>query len=66
MNIVRFLDLSRETRREILDDPEVDPSDRDRSLRDVERSNVLFGGRRAVMLALLPAARAKGSMRRGA
>ena len=54
MNIVRFLDLSRETRREILDDPEVDPSDRDRSLRDVERSNVLFGGRRAVMLALRP------------
>jgi SAM-dependent methyltransferase len=52
--IVSFLDLSRETRREILDDPSVDPSDRERSLRDVERSNVLFGGRRAVMLALRP------------
>ena len=49
-----FLDLSRETRREILDDPAVDPTDRERSLRDVERSNVLFGGRRAVMLALRP------------
>jgi SAM-dependent methyltransferase len=39
---------------EILDDPGVDPDDRDRSLRDVERSNVLFGGRRAVMLSLRP------------
>ncbi|MFL5614144.1 MAG: methyltransferase domain-containing protein [Gemmatimonadaceae bacterium] len=39
---------------EILDDPAVDPSDRERSLRDVERSNVLFGGRRAVMLSLRP------------
>src|SRR5690242_11287832 len=52
--MVSFLDLSRETRREILDDPSVDPVDRERSLRDVERSNVLFGGRRAVMLALRP------------
>ena len=51
---VSFLDLSRETRREILDDPAVDPVERERSLRDVERSNVLFGGRRAVMLALRP------------
>jgi SAM-dependent methyltransferase len=39
---------------EILDDPAVDPSDREHSLRDVERSNVLFGGRRAVMLSLRP------------
>ena len=53
-HIVSFLDLSRETRREILDDPAIDPVDRERSLRDVERSNVLFGGRRAVMLALRP------------
>lgn len=39
---------------EILDDPDVDPTLRERSHRDVERSNVLFGGRRAVMLALRP------------
>src|SRR5689334_12133762 len=52
--MVSFLDVSRETRREILDDPAIDPADRERSLRDVERSNVLFGGRRAVMLALRP------------
>lgn len=39
---------------EILDDPAVEPSDREHSLRDVERSNVLFGGRRAVMLSLRP------------
>lgn len=45
---------ARETKLEILDDPDVDPEERERSLRDVERSNVLFGGRRAVMLALRP------------
>jgi SAM-dependent methyltransferase len=39
---------------EILDDPNVDPASRERSHRDVERSNVLFGGRRAVMLELRP------------
>lgn len=39
---------------EILDDRDVDPALRERSHRDVERSNVLFGGRRAVMLALRP------------
>ena len=39
---------------EILDSPSVDPSLRERSHRDVERSNVLLGGRRAVMLALRP------------
>ena len=49
-----FLHLSRETRLEILDDPAIDPVARERSLLDVERSNVLFGGRRAVMLALRP------------
>ena len=49
-----FTDLARDGRREILDNPAVDPADRERSLRDVERSNVLFGGRRAVMLALRP------------
>lgn len=45
---------ARETRPEILDDPRVDPIDRARSLSDIERSNLLFGGRRAVMLALRP------------
>jgi len=44
----------REQTLEILDDPQVDPGLRERSHRDVERSNVLFGGRRAVMLALRP------------
>lgn len=44
----------RQIRIEILDDPSVDPSLRERSHRDVELSNVLFGGRRAVMLALRP------------
>jgi SAM-dependent methyltransferase len=44
----------RTTALEILDDPDVDPTLRERSHRDVERSNVLFGGRRAVMLALRP------------
>jgi len=48
------MSLSRDSRPEILDDPTVDPADRARSLRDVERSNLLFGGRRAVMLALRP------------
>jgi len=51
---VAFLAPERERRFEILDDPAVHPEDRARSLRDVERSNVLFGGRRAVMLALRP------------
>jgi SAM-dependent methyltransferase len=40
--------------REILDNPDVDPAVRERSHRDVERANVLFGGRRAVVLALRP------------
>ena len=44
----------RTTALEILDDPDVDPALRERSHRDVERSNVLLGGRRAVMLALRP------------
>src|SRR5579864_785173 len=44
----------RTTALEILDDPHVDPALRERSHRDVERSNVLLGGRRAVMLALRP------------
>lgn len=45
---------ARERSAEILDDPSVDPVARARSLGDVERSNVLFGGRRAAMLALRP------------
>jgi SAM-dependent methyltransferase len=39
---------------EILDNPGIDPALRQRSHQDVERSNILFGGRRAVMLALRP------------
>ena len=49
-----FLAPERERRIEILDDPSVDPKDRARSVRDIERSNILFGGRRAAMLALRP------------
>jgi ubiquinone/menaquinone biosynthesis C-methylase UbiE len=37
---------------EILDDPSIPPALRERSLRDVRRSNVVFGGRRAVLAAL--------------
>ncbi len=37
---------------ELLDEPGVDPAVRLRSLHDVARSNVLFGGRRAVLLAV--------------
>jgi len=44
----------RQTGIEILDDPNVDPALRERSHRDIELSNVLFGGQRAVMLALRP------------
>lgn len=39
---------------EILDRRDVDPAERERSHRDIERSNVLFGGRRAVIRALRP------------
>jgi SAM-dependent methyltransferase len=46
--------FSRRHASEILDDPEVDPAIRVRSHRDVERSNLLLGGRRAAMLALRP------------
>jgi SAM-dependent methyltransferase len=42
----------RTSHREILDDPAVPTSLRERSLRDVRRSNVLFGGRRAVLAVL--------------
>lgn len=39
---------------EILDRKDVDPAERERSHRDIERSNLLFGGRRAVMRVLRP------------
>lgn len=37
---------------ELIDDPEIDPAIITRSLRDVARSNTLFGGRSAVLRAL--------------
>jgi SAM-dependent methyltransferase len=40
--------------REILDGTDVDPRDRERSHRDIERANLLFGGRRAAIRALRP------------
>jgi SAM-dependent methyltransferase len=43
---------SRARHREILDDPFIPHALRERSLRDVRRSNVLFGGRRAVLAVL--------------
>ena len=43
---------------EIIDDPGLDAATIVRSLRDVARSNALFGGRRAVLLALEPTFRA--------
>lgn len=43
---------SRHRGREVLDDPAVPPALRERSLRDVRRSNVVFGGRRAVLAVL--------------
>ena len=39
---------------EILDRKDIDPTERERSHRDIECSNLLFGGRRAVMHALNP------------
>jgi SAM-dependent methyltransferase len=39
---------------EILDGRDIDAVDRERSHRDIERSNLLFGGRRAVMRVLRP------------
>lgn len=39
---------------ELLDDPQVDPALATRSLRDVARSNRLFGGQRAVLNTLAP------------
>jgi SAM-dependent methyltransferase len=50
---------------ELLDDPAVAPAVAERSLRDVARSNVLFGGRRAVLRALgalFPALGARGTL----
>lgn len=39
---------------ELLDDPSVAEAERVRSHRDIVRSNVVFGGRRAVLAAILP------------
>jgi len=50
---------------EILDDPATDPAVRERSLHDVRRSNVLLGGRRAVLAEvarLLPSLGAGGTL----
>ena len=41
---------TRQRGREILDDPGIDPVLAERSLRDVARSNALFGGTRAVLV----------------
>jgi SAM-dependent methyltransferase len=44
--------LARRRGQEILDDADVDAETRLRSIGDVTRSNVLFGGRRAVLIAI--------------
>ena len=48
--------LSQTRRRgvEILDDPDVDPAVMKRAMRDVERANIVFGGRRAAIAELTP------------
>jgi hypothetical protein len=47
---------------ELLDDPAVDPRVMQRSMRDVERANAIFGGRRAAVRAAMPAlAQLRGS-----
>jgi SAM-dependent methyltransferase len=46
---------------EVLDDPGTDPALRERSLRDVRRSNIVLGGRRAVLSELARALPALGA-----
>jgi 2-polyprenyl-3-methyl-5-hydroxy-6-metoxy-1,4-benzoquinol methylase len=46
---------------EILDDPSVDPRVMQRSMRDVERANTMFGGTRAALAAMIPALRSVGT-----
>ena len=60
-----FLTPARRRGIEILDDPGVDPDLMRRSMRDVERANALFGGRRAAIAELqlvLPSAGPRVSM----
>lgn len=60
-----FLTPARRRGIEILDDPGVDPDLMRRSMRDVERANALFGGRRAAIAELelvLPAVGPRASM----
>jgi len=52
---VNLLTPSRRRGIEILDNPSVDPELMRRSMKDVERANVLFGGRRAALAELAPA-----------
>src|SRR4051794_34220509 len=47
--IAKMLVPKRRRDAEILDDPATDPAVRERSLRDVRRSNVLLGGLRAML-----------------
>jgi SAM-dependent methyltransferase len=54
---VSFTDALAPARRrgvELLDDPSIDPALAERSLQDVARSNVWFGGSRAVIAELIP------------
>ena len=60
-----FLTPARRRGIEILDDPGVDPDLMRRSMRDVERANALFGGRRAAiaeLLLVLPSMGSRASM----
>lgn len=52
---MNLLTPSRRRGIEILDNPSVDPELMRRSMKDVERANVLFGGRRAALAELAPA-----------
>ena len=60
MTVAGLLTPARRRGTEILDDPAVDPELMKRSMRDVVRANVLFGGRRAAIAELGPALREIG------
>jgi SAM-dependent methyltransferase len=55
--IVTGLTPARRRGVEILDNPSVDPELMRRSMRDVERANIMFGGRRAALAELEPVLR---------
>jgi SAM-dependent methyltransferase len=55
VNVPRLFTPRRRRGIELLDDPAVSPEIMERSMLDVERANVIFGGRRSVLSELEPA-----------